>query len=96
MNPLNTSKCGVTTGTSMGSMFQCLTNTSVKKFFLIPNLNIYWCILRPLPIALLLAAWDKKLILTPASFQGAAEGNKFSPETPFLQAKQAQLPQPHL
>lgn len=66
-------------------MFQCLMSISVKKCFRTSSLNVYWCILRPLSLALLLAACEKRLIPTPASFQGAAEGNKFSPETPFLQ-----------
>ena len=31
----------------------------VKKFFLIPNLNLPWCDLRPLPLVLLLVTWEK-------------------------------------
>jgi len=36
---LNTSRDGDST-TSLGSLFQCLTTLSVKKFFLISNLNL--------------------------------------------------------
>ena len=42
---LNASKDGDST-TSLGSLFQCLTILSVKKFFLISNLNLPWCSLR--------------------------------------------------
>ena len=38
--------------TSLGSLFQCLTTLSVKKFFLISNLNLPWCNLRPFPLVL--------------------------------------------
>ncbi|KAK4823265.1 hypothetical protein QYF61_000232, partial [Mycteria americana] len=43
---LNTSKDGNST-TSLGSLFQCLRTLSVKKIFLISNLNLPWCNLRP-------------------------------------------------
>lgn len=40
---------------SMGSlMFQILTTPWEKKSFLIPNLNLPWCNLRPFPVILLL------------------------------------------
>ena len=48
---LNTSMDSDST-TSLGS--QCLTALSEKKFFLISNLNPFWCNLKPLPLALLL------------------------------------------
>ena len=38
---LNTSRDGDST-TSLGSLFQCLITLSVKKFFLISNLNFPW------------------------------------------------------
>jgi len=41
--------------TSLGSLFQCLTSLSEKKFFLISNLNLPWCNLRP--FALVLLVW---------------------------------------
>ena len=44
----NTSRDGHST-TSLGSLFQCLTTLSVKKFFPIPNLNLPWHNLRPFP-----------------------------------------------
>jgi len=39
--------------TALGSLFQCLTTLSAKKFFLIANLNLPWHNLRPLPRNLL-------------------------------------------
>ena len=40
---------------------------SVKKFFLIHNLNLPWCNLRPLLLILALVTWEKRP--TPASLQ---------------------------
>jgi len=80
---LNTSRDGAST-TSLGSLFQCFTTLSVKKFFLISNLNLPWCNLRPFPL------------LTTTSFQVAVEGDKVSPQTAFLQTEQRQFPQPVL
>ncbi|KAK4822235.1 hypothetical protein QYF61_011876 [Mycteria americana] len=84
--------------TSLGSLFQCLTTLSVKKFFLTSNLNLPWLNLRPFPLVLLLVPWEKRLDthLTTTSFQVVVESNKVSPQHPFLQAKQPQLPQPLL
>jgi len=48
---LNTSRDGGLT-TSLGSLFQCLTTLSVKKFFQISNLNLPWRNLRPFPLIL--------------------------------------------
>jgi len=48
---LNTSRVGDST-TSLRSPFQCLTALSVKKCFLISNLNLPWCNLRPFPLIL--------------------------------------------
>jgi len=39
---------------SLGSLFQCLITVSEKKFFLISNLNLFWCNLGPFPLVLLL------------------------------------------
>jgi len=44
---LNPSRDGDST-TSLGSLVQGLTTVSVKNFFLISNLNLPWCSLRPL------------------------------------------------
>ena len=60
---LNTSRDGDST-TFLGSLFQCLTTLSVKKFFLISNLNLPWCNLRPLPLILSLVTWEKRPTLT--------------------------------
>ena len=48
---LNTSRDGDST-TSLGSLFQCWTTLSVKKFFLISSLNLPWCNLRPFALVL--------------------------------------------
>lgn len=45
--------------TSLCSLFQSLTTHSVKKFFLVSNLNFPWCNLRPCPLPLSLLAWEK-------------------------------------
>ena len=42
----------VTPTTSLGSLCQCLTTLSEKKLFLISNLNLCWCNLKPLPLVL--------------------------------------------
>jgi len=43
----NLSRDGDST-TVLGSLVQCLTTLSIKKFFLIPNINLPWRNLRPL------------------------------------------------
>ena len=48
---LNTSGDGDST-TSMGSLFQCLTTLSVKKFFLLYNINLPQCNWKPFPLIL--------------------------------------------
>ncbi|KAK4813146.1 hypothetical protein QYF61_013111 [Mycteria americana] len=48
--------------TSPGSLFQCLMTLSVNKFFLISNLNLPWCNLRPFPLVLSLVTWEKRPI----------------------------------
>ncbi|KAK4831669.1 hypothetical protein QYF61_018636 [Mycteria americana] len=63
---LNTSRDG-DSATSLGSLFQCLTTLSVKKFFLISSLNLPWCNLRPFPLVLSLVTWEKRP--TPALLQ---------------------------
>ena len=65
---LNTPRDGDST-TSLGSLFQCLTTLSVKKFFLISSLNLPWCNLRPLPLILLLVTWEKRPICEHRSLQ---------------------------
>ncbi|KAK4817702.1 hypothetical protein QYF61_026392 [Mycteria americana] len=69
--------------TSRGSLFQCLTTLSVKKFFLISSLNLPWRNLRR----------DRPHLSTP-SFQAVVESDEVSPQPPFLQAEQPQVPQP--
>ncbi|KAK4824542.1 LOW QUALITY PROTEIN: hypothetical protein QYF61_016146, partial [Mycteria americana] len=93
---LNSFRDGDST-TSLGSLFQCLTTLSVKKFFLISNLNLAWHNLRPFPLILSLVTWEKRP--TPTSLPNllsVVESDKVSPEPPLLQAKQPQFPQPLL
>jgi len=47
---LNTSRDG-DSATSLGSQVEYLMTLSEKKFFLISNLNLTWCNLRPFPDA---------------------------------------------
>jgi len=49
--------------TSLSSLCQCITTLS-KTFFLISNLNLLWCNLRPLPFILSLNTWEKMLTST--------------------------------
>ncbi|KAK4831073.1 hypothetical protein QYF61_015271 [Mycteria americana] len=94
---LNTSRDGDST-TSLGSLFQCLiTLFSEVKF---PNIQS-----KP-PLAQLEAISSRPITcylgaetdphLATTSFQAVVESHKVSPEPPFLQAKQSQLPQPLL
>ncbi|KAK4824211.1 hypothetical protein QYF61_012125 [Mycteria americana] len=75
---LNISRDGDST-TSLGSLFPCWTTLSMKTFFLISSLNLPWRNLRPFPLVLSLAA---------------VESDEVSPQPPFLQAQQPQVPQP--
>ena len=50
---LNTSRDGDST-TSLGGLFHCPTSLSENKCFLISNLNLPWCNLRPFCLILLL------------------------------------------
>jgi len=83
---------------SLGSLFQCLTTPSVKKFF--PNIQS-----KP-PLAQLEAIASHPIAsylgeetnpcLTTASFQVAVESDQVPPHPPLLATKQPQLPQPLL
>ncbi|NWZ30868.1 SETBP protein, partial [Asarcornis scutulata] len=44
--------------------FQCLTTLSVKKFFLISNLNLPWCNFSPFPLVLSPGMWENRPIPT--------------------------------
>ena len=63
---LNTSRNGDFTA-SLDSPSQSFTTLFVKKFFLISNLNLPWCNLRPFCLVISLAMRQK--ILTPSSLQ---------------------------
>jgi len=89
---LNTSRDGHST-TSLGTPCQCLTTLSVKKCFLIFNLNLPWHNLRPFPLILSPVTSEKRP--TPAfavsMFQILEESNKVSPQPTFPQTKQPQF-----
>ena len=91
---LNTSQDGDST-TSMGRAFQYFVTLSMKNIFLTSNLYLPWRSLRlcPLVVSVLPGERDQPH-LTTATFQGAVESDKVTSESPFLQAKQPQLPQP--
>lgn len=50
--------------TSLSSLFLLLNALSMKKIFLIPNLNLSWYNLMPFPPVLSLVTWKKSLTLT--------------------------------
>jgi len=45
--------------TYLGSLFQYLTTPSERKFFLIPNLILSWCKLRPLALTSIKKSLEK-------------------------------------
>ncbi|KAK4824710.1 LOW QUALITY PROTEIN: hypothetical protein QYF61_017936 [Mycteria americana] len=92
---LNTSRDGDST-TSLGSLFQCLITLSVKKNFLISSLNLPWCNLRPFLLSYHLLHGRRDRPPPLYNLLSVVESNKVSPQPPFLQAKQSQLPQPLL
>ena len=93
---LNTSNDGDST-TSLGSLCQCLTIFSVKTFFLISNLNLPWCNLRPLALILSpVTSENRPTPLTAVTFQVFEDSNKVSPQPSFPQTKQPQFLQPVL
>jgi len=76
--------------TSLGSLFQCLTLS--VKFFLISNLNLPWCNLRPFPLVLSPVTSEKRPTpLTVSTLQILEESNKVSPQPPLPQTKQPQF-----
>jgi len=74
---LNISR-GCDSTTSLGSLSQCLTTLSVKKFFLISNLNLPWCNLRPLPLSCYLEKETDSHLPTTSSFWVVVESNNVS------------------
>ena len=86
---LNTSRDGDPT-TSLGSPFQYLTTPSVKKCFLIPNLNLPWHNLRPFPLVLSPVRRDQCHSAV-STFQILEESSKVSPQPPLPQTKQPQF-----
>lgn len=46
--------------TSLNSLSQWLAALSVRKFFLMSNLNLPWCNLRPFPFIQSLVTWEKR------------------------------------
>jgi len=77
---LNTSRDGDST-TSLGSLFQCLTTLSVKKFFLISNLKLPLVqleVISSCPITCYLGE-ETDTHLATTTLQVAVESNKVSP-----------------
>ena len=64
--------------------------------FLISNLNLPWCNMRPFPLIACYLGEETNPHLATASFQAVVESDKVSPQPPVLQAKQLQFPQPLL
>jgi len=73
-----------------GEPIPVLNNLSVKKFFLISNLNFPWCNLRPFPLILPPVRRDQPCSAA-ITFQVFEEGNKVSPQPPLPQTKQPQF-----
>ena len=69
-----------------------INNPSVKKCFLISNLNLPWCNWRPFPLILSPISSEKRPapLLPTFTFQILEERNKVSPQPPFSQTKQPQ------
>ncbi|KAK4832092.1 hypothetical protein QYF61_020707 [Mycteria americana] len=88
---LNTSRDGAAT-TSLGNLFQGLTTLIVKNFFLISNLNLPSCSLKPLPLPCPCKKSLSRFLVGP--FQVLEGCYKVSSEPPLLQAEQPQLSQP--
>ena len=93
---LNTSGDGDST-TSVGSLFHCLTTLSVKKFFLISNLNLPWHNLRPFyfislrPHPVTCHQWEETNLALSAITSRYWKSNKISPQPPLPQTKQPQF-----
>ena len=70
--------------TSLGSLFQCSTNPSEKECFLISNLNLPWCNLKPLPLPYQCYLGEKvEPYLTKTSFLVIVESDEVSLELLF-------------
>ena len=90
---LNTSRDGDST-TSLGSLFQCLTTLSVKKFF--PNIQSEPPLMQleaiaSCPVGSFLGEETNTLLIT-TTFHVIVENNKVSPQPPPLHTKQPQSP----
>jgi len=70
-----------------GQLCHCLTTPSENKFFLISNLNLLWCNLRPSHLVLLLLPGRPPPCHT--SYH-VVESDTVSPELPLLQTTQSQ------
>ena len=86
---LNTSRDSDST-TSLINLFQCLTTLSEHKLFLISNLNLPWCNLKPFH---LVHSMGEEADHSPhtTSFYGVLESSNISPEPPLFQTKQVQF-----
>ena len=73
-----------------GEPIPVLNNLSVKKFFLISDLNLPWCSLRPF-LLILPPVRRYQPCSAAITFQVFEEGNKVSPQPPLPQTKQPQF-----
>jgi len=75
------------------SLFHCLTTLSVKKCFLISNLNFPWRNLRPFPFILSPVTSEKRPIplLLQSPFRHLKRATRSPPQPPFSQTKQPQF-----
>lgn len=90
---LNTSRDDdIDTTTFLGSLFQRFMTLSVNKCFLIFNLNLPWCNLRPF-LPCLDCDWGEDTNPHPTRISFQVERDEVSSYLAILQAKQPQHPQ---
>ena len=84
--------------TSLGSLFQCSITLTVKKFFLIFVWILLCPSLKPLPLVLPTGCHREELgsILMTLTLYIFINVDKVTPQSPLLQTKDTQLPQPHV
>jgi len=80
------------------SLFQCLNSLIVNNLFLISNLNVPSCSLKPLPLVLSLHVLVKSLstVFLQAAFRYWKAAIRSPPQPSLLQTGQPQLSQPSL
>lgn len=82
-----------------GQPLPMLGHFFIQNFFLISNLSLPWCSLKPFPLDLSVSCYlgeEAGPHLAMISFQALVESEEVSPELPLLQAGHPQLSQPLL